>query len=98
MTFIRKRAGGPTITFSFEGRRIEAQEGDTVASALIAAGIEGMRSTFRNNKERLPYCMMGVCFDCLVQIDGEPDQQSCMVELCDGMEVKRNDIAPEVSS
>ncbi len=38
---------------------------------------------------RGPYCMMGVCFDCLVEIDGEGNRQACMIEARDGMVVKR---------
>ena len=36
-----------------------------------------------------PYCLMGVCFECLMEIDGEPDVQSCLVTVREGMVVRR---------
>ncbi|MBK1710972.1 2Fe-2S iron-sulfur cluster-binding protein [Marichromatium gracile] len=38
---------------------------------------------------RAPFCMMGVCFDCLAVIDGVPSTQSCLVTVQEGMQVER---------
>jgi len=76
------------ILFEFDGRQMEATEGDTVASALLAQGVTAFRSTPVSGLERGPFCMMGVCFDCLVEIDAVTDRQACMTRVKDGMVVR----------
>jgi D-hydroxyproline dehydrogenase subunit gamma len=78
---------GAVIRFTFEGREVEAREGDSVAAALIAAGIGPIRSSAVSGEPRAPYCMMGVCFECLVEIDGLANRQACMVRVRPGMHV-----------
>ena len=77
------------IRFSYEGREIVARVGDSVAAALLAAGETGLRATPVSGMARAPYCMMGVCFDCLVVIDGQPNQQGCMIPAREGMKIER---------
>ena len=71
-----------------EGQAVPARRGDTVAAALLAYGKLACRATAVSSAARGPYCMMGVCFDCLVTIDGRPNQQGCMVRVHDGMRVE----------
>ena len=47
-----------------------------------------IRETPVTGAKRLPYCMMGVCFDCLAEIDGVPNRQACMVEVREGMTIR----------
>lgn len=84
----RKDVARP-VTLSFEGQPIAAFEGDTVAAAVLAANPRFTRRTPVTGSTRAPYCMMGVCFDCLMQIDGVPNQQACMTLVRDGMAVRR---------
>ena len=86
--FHRLREGNrKTIAFSFDGRRIEGREGESVAAALLAADVEIFRTTVPSGEPRGPFCMMGVCFDCLVEIDGVANTQACMTPLRAGMNV-----------
>lgn len=78
-----------TITFDFEGQSVSARPGDTVAAAILVSDAGHTRTTPVTGAPRLPYCMMGVCFDCLMEIDGVPNRQACLVEVQDGMQVKR---------
>lgn len=78
-----------SVTFDFEGQSVAARPGDTVAAAILVSGAAHTRTTPVTGAPRLPYCMMGVCFDCLMEIDGVPNQQACLVEVRDGMHVKR---------
>ena len=78
-----------TLSFRFEGETLTAWEGDTVAAALLAAGYGATRDTTVSGVRRGAFCMMGVCFDCLVEIDGEPNRQSCQVLVREGMAVRR---------
>ena len=72
-----------------DGAAVEAREGDTVSAALLACGRDVRRATAVSGVPRLPYCMMGVCFDCLAEIDGTPNRQSCMVAARPGMRIRR---------
>ena len=56
----------------------------TVAAALLSVGV----SRFRHTPPRGPHCMMGVCFDCLCEIDGVPNRQACMTVVGDGMTIE----------
>ncbi|MEQ8332844.1 (2Fe-2S)-binding protein [Nisaea sp.] len=82
------------VRFTFEGATLSAQDGDSVAAALLAAGIGHSRTTPKSGAARAPYCMMGVCFECLIEIDGIPNRQGCLVTVRDGMDVRRQLGAP----
>ena len=58
-----------------------------VSAALLVSGRDVRRATAVSGAPRLPYCMMGVCFDCLVTIDGVGNRQGCLVEVRDGMSI-----------
>lgn len=77
------------LAVTIDGKPFAAREGDTVAATLFAAGIGDCRTTPVSGSARGPYCMMGVCFDCLVVIDGRPNQQGCTIPARDGMKIER---------
>ena len=88
--FRRLREPGPArVRLNFEGRAIDAAPGDTVAAALLVAGVGATRETPVSGAPRAPFCMMGACFECLVEIDGEENVQACMTPVRDGMTVRR---------
>jgi NADPH-dependent 2,4-dienoyl-CoA reductase/sulfur reductase-like enzyme len=72
---------------TFDGVPVAGRQGETLAAALAAAGIRGFRRT-RSGAMRGLFCGMGVCQDCLVTVDGVPNQRACMTELRDGAEVR----------
>lgn len=78
-----------TINIFFEGKKITVRKGLNVAAALLEANITHFRETPVSGENRTPFCMMGVCFDCLLIIDNLPNQQSCMIEVSEGMRVER---------
>lgn len=80
---------GKVLTITFEGVPVPAHAGDSVAAALLAAGHLVFRDTAVSGSPRGPFCMMGACFDCLVEIDGMPARQACMTTVQDGMRVAR---------
>ena len=77
------------VTLWFEEQPILAHEGESVAAALLAAGVDYLRSAPVSGTVRAPYCWMGVCFDCLLEIDGQPNQQSCLIAVQDEMRIHR---------
>ena len=76
------------VALTVDEKRVNARSGDTVAAALIAAGIDHCRTTPVTGAPRAPYCLMGVCFECLVTIDGVGSRQGCLVQVRDGMTVE----------
>jgi sarcosine oxidase subunit alpha len=76
------------VAVSIDGRRVEAQEGDSVAAVLLAEGILPTRVSAVSGEPRAPYCMMGVCFECLVTVDGVGNRQGCLVPVRDGMAIE----------
>lgn len=86
--FRRLQPDGLSATIYFEGQAISCRPGESVAAALLSAGIDRFRATPVRGASRMPYCMIGVCFDCLVEIDGQADRQACLVPVADGMKVR----------
>ena len=80
--------GRTAVPFTIDGRPATGRAGDTVAAALLGAGVDTCRTTPVSGRPRAPYCMMGVCFDCLVTIDGIANRQGCLVPLQAGMRVE----------
>jgi succinate dehydrogenase/fumarate reductase-like Fe-S protein len=70
-----------------DGAPVRVPEGASAAAAVLLAGLPAIRATAVTGAPRAPYCMMGVCFDCLAEIDGVPNRQSCMVAVAPGMRI-----------
>lgn len=83
---------GPSIQIYFDDREVMALPGETIAAALAAAGIVAVRQA-RSGAPRGPFCGMGVCFDCLVTVDGRPSQRACLTKVTDGMDVRSSPAA-----
>ncbi|MFO7891357.1 MAG: FAD-dependent oxidoreductase [bacterium] len=77
-----------TITFTFDGKPIQAQQGDSIAAALHDAGIKVLSHSPRLNRPRGFFCAIGKCSSCMMQVDGIPNVKTCMVMAEPGMEVK----------
>lgn len=74
-----------TQSITFNGETIPARPGQSVAAALTDAGIRSWRETRKNSKPRGLFCGIGVCYDCLLTIDGQPNQRACLASAEDGM-------------
>lgn len=75
----------------FDGREVPFRAGQTVGAALMADGIASWRTTRRGGETRGLFCGIGVCFDCLVTVDGQRDQRACLVAARDGQDVRTGD-------
>ena len=74
----------PPFMFTFDGRPVQAEPGQSVAAALIAGGHRSWRTTRTRGQPRGVFCGIGVCFDCLVTINGRPSHRACLVEAQPG--------------
>jgi predicted molibdopterin-dependent oxidoreductase YjgC len=81
-------ASQATVQIRFDDRPLRVPAGSTVAAALLLSGVQRFRASPVGGEPRAPYCMMGVCFECLVEIDGEPSRQACLVTVREGMSVR----------
>ncbi len=75
------------VTLTVDGRVLTVAPGQSVGAALATNGITAWRSTRKNGRPRGLFCGIGVCFDCLVEVDDVPNQRACLVEACDGMQI-----------
>jgi predicted molibdopterin-dependent oxidoreductase YjgC len=75
------------ITIDLDGQPLQVPQGLSVAAALLLSGLDTFHPAAVSGTARAPYCMMGVCFECLVEIDGQPNQQACLVTVRDGMKI-----------
>lgn len=76
------------VKFYFEGEEIEARAGQSIAAALISYNQRSLRTTRHHEKPRGIFCGIGSCFDCLVVVDGERNQRSCITLVREGMKVE----------
>lgn len=68
----------------FDGRPIPVRRGQTIGAALIASGIRAWRTTRHAGRPRGLFCGIGVCFDCLVTVNGETSVRACLAEARPG--------------
>jgi predicted molibdopterin-dependent oxidoreductase YjgC len=80
---------GEEITFELDGEIQRGRAGDSIAAAVLCCGETEFRRASVSGALRGPYCMMGACFECMVEVDGVANQQACMVPLSDGMKIRR---------
>lgn len=78
-------------TITLEGEQLQVPAGESVLASVMAAGVGHNRTSPISGAKRAGYCQMGVCFECLMEIDGIPNQQACAIPVCDGMVVNRQD-------
>jgi D-hydroxyproline dehydrogenase subunit gamma len=78
----------PAVAMVIDGMPVAAQEGDSVAAAMLACDQSIARITPVSEALRAPFCLMGVCFDCLVTINGIANRQACMIAVRPGMRVE----------
>lgn len=75
------------ITIDLDGQPLRVPQGLSVAAALLLHGLDTFHPAAVSGTARAPYCMMGVCFECLVEIDGQTNQQACLVTVREGMKI-----------
>jgi D-hydroxyproline dehydrogenase subunit gamma len=87
----RREAMRQTVTVLVEGVPVSLSAGESAAAAALLAGLDFTRSSAVSGVPRAPYCMMGVCFECLMVIDGIASRQACLVPVREGMQIARQD-------
>lgn len=92
----KRRSTGARVTILLDGIPTEAHEGESIAAAILASNQPFTRRSLISDTPRAPHCMMGVCFECLVEVDGVGYQQACMLQVQDGQTVKRHTVAQPV--
>ena len=78
---------GDPVALTVDGEPVTAHRGQTLAAALLASGRRILRHTRRAGKPRGLYCAMGVCYDCVMTVDGNPGVRACMTKVEAGMQV-----------
>ena len=78
-----------TVSVQVVGAPVRMFRQASLAAGLLAAGVTAVRRSPVGGEARAPYCMMGVCFECLVEVDGKPSRQACLTVVRDGMVIRR---------
>lgn len=83
-----RREDCPPLTIQVDGEAVQAFAGESVAGVLLALGRQSFRHSERYHSPRGMFCGMGVCFDCLVTVDGVANVRACMTLVRAGMIVE----------
>ncbi|KIC17440.1 MULTISPECIES: (2Fe-2S)-binding protein [unclassified Leisingera] len=86
--FLELAGDAPRVRVWFDGLALDLPAGANLAAALLAVGVQVFRHTPVSGAPRAPFCMMGACFECLVETGGRV-QQACMLEVEEGMQIAR---------
>lgn len=78
---------GQSFEVSLDGQNFEAFEGETLGAVMMAMGKRVMRRTAGDNSPRGMYCGIGICFDCLMVVDGVSNVRACLTVMKPGMKV-----------
>jgi hypothetical protein len=89
---------GELLTVYIDGVSVTAEANETIAAVLLRQTPLWSRTTPVSQTRRAPYCMMGVCFDCLATVDGISSIQTCLVTVRKGMRIDRQHGRPSVAS
>ena len=81
-------ADPPIWEVTFDGRPVPAVAGESVGAALTNAGIRSWRTTRMGRRPRGLFCGIGVCYDCLLTVDGHPNQRACLTPVAPGMRLQ----------
>jgi predicted molibdopterin-dependent oxidoreductase YjgC len=80
------------VCITVNGRKIEAYEGEPIASALAANGIKVFRRTPKLHRPRGMFCAIGRCTDCIMNVNGVPSIRTCITPVEEGMIIKEQDV------
>ncbi len=76
------------VNVTINGQPVQVPEGETVAAAVLIHGLRYTRTTPVSGAPRAPFCLMGVCYECLMVIDGKANQRACMAQVREGMRIE----------
>ena len=86
------------VTFSWQGEQVTGHAGDTIASALFAAGVRVFSRSFKYHRRRGLLCCGGQCPNCLVAVDDTPAERACVTPIAEGMQVRHINAWPSLDS
>jgi predicted molibdopterin-dependent oxidoreductase YjgC len=76
------------VMIEFDGKPVEAYEGEPIAAALMASGFKILRYTPKYNEPRGIFCAIGRCTDCMMIVDGAPNIRTCITPVKAGMKIE----------
>ncbi|MQF69407.1 FAD-dependent oxidoreductase [SAR202 cluster bacterium AD-804-J14_MRT_500m] len=82
------------VSFSYDDRRVMGFQGDTIASALYASGVDVLSRSFKYHRPRGLLCCVGRCPNCMMNVDGTPNVRSCTTPAIDGVLVRHQNAWP----
>jgi D-hydroxyproline dehydrogenase subunit gamma len=86
------------VTITIDGEPLECLAGLTLVAAMYLDGRRIMRTSPRDKQQRSVFCGMGVCYDCLVKVDGRANVRACQTVVSHGMQVQIQQGEPDLES
>src|SRR2546421_11115329 len=83
---------GSPVEFTYDGKRVSGFAGDTVGSALYAAGRRVFSRSFKYHRPRGLLCCSGRCPNCMMTVDGVPNVRVCVEPLRPGVDVRDQNV------
>jgi predicted molibdopterin-dependent oxidoreductase YjgC len=81
------------VLIELDGAEVSVPADISVAAALLYLDCLPLRHSAISGAARAPFCMMGICFECLIEVDGDRDQRACQLMVRPGMRLRRQ-LAP----
>lgn len=79
---------GETFEFTFDGETVQAYAGETIATALVAANKMCFNTSLKHSHPRGVFCAIGLCYGCIVTVNGMPNVRACQTDVSPGMIVE----------
>ncbi|WP_041373525.1 (2Fe-2S)-binding protein [Phenylobacterium zucineum] len=92
---LQSKRSARSVTIMVDGQALLVEEGEPLSAILLRTPPHISRTTPIGGAARAPFCMMGVCFDCLAEVDGEVSSRTCMIRARHGMVVRRQSGRPD---
>ena len=83
----------PEVVIDVDGVAVVARDGDSVAAAMLLAGVGPFRASAVSGEPRAPFCGVGACFECAIEIDGVANRRACLTPVRHGQRVRRRGLA-----
>lgn len=76
------------VEITVDGKKNKAREGETIAAALIAAGIKVFRYSVKRDEPRSLFCAIGRCTDCVMTVNNKSNVRTCITLVENGMKIE----------
>ena len=88
------------MSITVDGVSATGVAGQSIAGVILASGTLGFRRTALHGKPRGVFCGIGICYECLVEVNGQRDVRACQRRAADNdvVRVQQDEISDGAAS